>query len=165
MDVGNLRLGVISDTHGLVRPELMALLEGADAILHAGDVGDEEVIWILETIAPVHAVGGNVDGREYPARLELAFLGWNFGIEHGHLTNPRDRVGALVGTFPEADFVIYGHTHQPRMDRIGRATAINPGSAGAKRFRQPVTAGMLELTQTDFRFYLRDLEASREYRP
>ena len=165
MSEKNLRLGVISDTHGLVRPELLAFLAGADAILHAGDVGDEEVIWILETIAPVHAVGGNVDGGEYPARRELAFLGWRFGIEHGHLTNPRDRVGALLGTFPEADFVIYGHTHQPKFERVGRTAVINPGSAGAKRFRQPVTAGMLELTQTDFRFSLRDLEANREYRP
>lgn len=159
----NLRLGVISDTHGLVRPELLALLAGVDAILHAGDVGDE-VIWILETIAPVHAVAGNVDGPEYPARLEIAFLGWQFGIAHGHRVAPRDRTRALLDAFPKADFVIYGHTHEPKLERFGAQTLLNPGSAGAKRFRQPVTAGILELTREHHRLRLHDLETNQEYR-
>jgi uncharacterized protein len=159
-----IRLGIVSDTHGLVRPELRALFEGVDAILHAGDVGDEDVIWILETIAPVHAVAGNVDGLEYPERLEIAFMGRRFGIVHGHQAAPRDRTRALLDAFPDADFIIYGHTHVPKLEHIGKTTVLNPGSAGAKRFRQPVTAGILELTPEDDRWTLHDLETGQEYR-
>jgi putative phosphoesterase len=161
----HLKLGIVSDTHGLVRPELLALLEGVDAILHAGDVGDEEVIWILETIAPVHAVTGNVDGLEYPERLEVAFMGRRFGLTHGHLVAPKDRTRALLNAFPDADFVIYGHTHVPKFEKIGKTTVLNPGSAGAKRFRQPVTAGILELTPEDYRWSLHDFETGQEHRP
>jgi uncharacterized protein len=160
----NIRLGIVSDTHGLVRPELLALLTGVDAILHAGDVGKHEVIKILETIAPVHAVAGNVDGLEYPERLEITFLGRRFGLEHGHLIAPKDRTRALLSTFPDADFIIYGHTHVAKLEQIGKTTVLNPGSAGAKRFRQPVTAGILELTPEDVRWNLRDLETGQEHR-
>jgi uncharacterized protein len=154
----HLKLGVISDTHGLVRPELLTLLAGVNAILHAGDVGNHEVIRVLETIAPVHAVAGNVDGPGYPQRLEIEFMGRRFGLEHGHLMAHRERTKALVDTFPDADFIVYGHTHVAKLEQVGKTTVLNPGSAGAKRFRQPVTAGILELTPTDFTWTLHDLE-------
>ncbi len=165
MSATNIRLGIVSDTHGLVRPELLALLAGVDAILHAGDVGKYEVIEVLETIAPVHVVAGNVDGLEYPERLEITFSGRRFGLEHGHLMVPRERTEALLKTFPDADFIIYGHTHVPKLEQIGKTTVLNPGSAGAKRFRQPVTAGILELTPEDALWTLHDLETGQEHRP
>ncbi len=161
----SIRLGIVSDTHGLVRPELLALLAGVDAILHAGDVGKHEVIEKLETIAPVHAVAGNVDNPGYPERLEMEFLGRRFGLEHGHLVAPKTRTRALMRHFPDADFIIYGHTHAPKLERIGKITVLNPGSAGAKRFRQPVTAGILELTLRDTHWTLHDLETGQEHRP
>ncbi len=161
----SIRLGIVSDTHGLVRPELLALLAGVDAILHAGDVGKLEVIKILETIAPVHVVAGNVDGLEYPERLEMEFAGRRFGIEHGHRVAPKTRTQALLNAFPDADFIIYGHTHVPKLEQIGKTTVLNPGSAGAKRFRQPVTAGILELTPRGDHWTLHDLETGQEHRP
>lgn len=159
----SLRLGVVSDTHGLVRPALFELFAGVDAILHAGDVGEDDVLTDLRAIAPTHAVRGNVDGPEYPERLELNFAGWRFGIAHGHVFPGKGRTDALLHAFPDADFVLYGHTHQARLERVTResgkiVTIINPGAAGPKRFNQPVTAGILELFDDGFAWALHDLE-------
>jgi hypothetical protein len=85
-----MRLGIVSDTHGLVRPALMGA-NGVDEILHAGDVGDQEVLAILETLAPVRAVRGNVDGPDLPESLEFELAGQHFAMAHGHLFEAKNR--------------------------------------------------------------------------
>ena len=144
------RVGVVSDTHGLVRPGLLRGLAGVDAILHAGDVGGDAVLEALRALAPVHAVRGNTDGPGLPERLELTLFGWAFGLEHGHLVPARDRARRLAERMPGARVVVYGHTHVAALETLevgGRAvTALNPGACGPRRFGQALGAGVLELT-------------------
>lgn len=140
-----MRLGVVSDTHGLVRPGLLELFRGVDAILHAGDVGGGHVLEALEKIAPTHTVRGNVDGPELSERLELEFGGWRVGLAHGHLFAAQGRAAALVAAFPDAAFIVYGHTHRSARDVTGGKVILNPGSAGPRRFSLPVTAAILDL--------------------
>jgi len=128
-------IGLISDTHGLVRPEVFAAFEGVDAIFHAGDVGGREVLAILARIAPVQAVLGNTDVLDDP-RLCLHFAepvgGLTVHVSHGHelgiLTPAR-----LLERY-DADIVVFGHTHRPLVFRSGRRLVVNPGSAGPRRF-------------------------------
>jgi uncharacterized protein len=154
-----MKLGIVSDTHGLVRPALFGAFDGMDEILHAGDVGDEEVIAILETLAPVRAVRGNVDGPNLPETLEFEILGRKFAMAHGHLFAAKNRHRTLARAFPNANFILYGHTHVPVLEVVAGITVINPGSAGSKRFKQPVTCGILELTEGSDSWNLLDLEA------
>ena len=149
-----MRIGVVSDTHGLVRPGLLALLRGVDAILHAGDVGDGAVLEALGELAPVHAVRGNVDGPGLPETLALELGGRRFGLAHGHLIGAQGRERALVKLFPEAEFVVYGHTHEARLEVHGTQLVLNPGSCGPRRFSLPVTAGLLELRPAGFAWTL-----------
>ncbi len=143
-----LRIGIISDTHGLVRNGVYAAFEGVDEIVHAGDVGDPSVLTELEVLAPVHAVYGNVDGWELrgrlPESLELERLGHKVAVVHGHQWGA-PRPGELVGRFPGCSVLVFGHTHQPLIERVGDALVVNPGSAGPRRFRRPVSAALLEL--------------------
>lgn len=127
-------IGLISDTHGLLRPQVHAALSGVDVILHAGDVGRVAVLEELRTIAPVHAVYGNVDmpGPDLPASVDLQFEGITIHVSHGH------EVGAptpekLLARY-DADVVIYGHTHRASICRAGPRLAVNPGAAGPRRF-------------------------------
>jgi hypothetical protein len=143
------RLGVISDTHGLLRPEVFQAFREVDHILHAGDVGPESLLEELETIAPVTAVYGNTDGRELRgllpevARLELD--GFNIVVTHG------DRFGVptpdkLHAEFPEAEIIVFGHTHRPLLTLVDVVvTVMNPGGAGPRRFDLPASVGILEL--------------------
>lgn len=144
-----MRLGVISDTHGLLRPEVFQAFREVDHILHAGDVGPESLLEELETIAPVTAVYGNTDGRELRgllpevARLELD--GFNIVVTHG------DRFGVptpdkLHAEFPEAEIIVFGHTHRPLLTLVDVVvTVMNPGGAGPRRFDLPASVGILEL--------------------
>jgi uncharacterized protein len=159
-----MRLGIVSDTHGLVRPALFGAFDGVDEILHAGDVGDEEVTAMLETLAPVRAVRGNVDGPDLPESLEFELAGHNFAMAHGHLFAAKNRHRMLTRAFPKANFILYGHTHVPVLEVLAGITVINPGSAGSKRFQLPVTCGILELPQNGsvgetYSWNLLDLEA------
>ena len=128
-------IGLISDTHGLVRPDVFTAFEGVDAILHAGDVGGREVLAILARIAPVQAVLGNTDAQDDP-RLCLHFAepvgGLTVHVSHGHelgiLTPAR-----LLDRY-DADVIVFGHTHRPLVFRSGRRLVVNPGSAGPRRF-------------------------------
>ena len=138
-----LRVGVISDTHGLVRPEAIEALRGADVIVHAGDVGGPHVLRELGELAPVIAVRGNVDtepwAKALPDRRRLELGGANVLLLH-------DR--AIVGASPAAegvDVVVFGHSHEPLTDRQGGVLWFNPGSAGPKRFSLPVSLGVLEI--------------------
>lgn len=136
-----MRIGVISDTHGLLRPEVAKAFAGVDHILHAGDIGGPELLDELRALAPVTACAGNVDGfrcgeaRE-TARVTLA--GARFLLMH-----IRDEAGRELRREP-ADVVIFGHSHQPFDERIEGVWWFNPGSAGPRRFSLPVCVGILE---------------------
>jgi putative phosphoesterase len=135
-----LEVGVISDTHGLLRPEALAALEGAQVILHAGDVGASHVLEELGQIAPVLAVRGNTDGgwaRLLPERRHLELGGVPLLLLH-------DR--ALLGLDPVREglaLIVFGHSHQPLAEKKRRVLWFNPGSAGPRRFHLPVCVGRL----------------------
>jgi putative phosphoesterase len=144
------RLGIISDTHGLLRPEVHDVFKEVDRILHAGDVGEhgQDILDELALIAPVTAVYGNVDGgslrSKLPATVDEKIDGFRFIVTHGHeLGSPTPE--ALKEEFPEADVIVYGHTHRPLITNLPDFTVvINPGSAGPRRFRDPVTVAIME---------------------
>lgn len=126
-----MRIGLISDTHGHLRPEVFERFSGVERILHAGDVGGGAILDDLSALAPVEAVWGNTDGWAVRAAarpsLEVELEGLCFAVSHGHLVSEFDR---LVDEFPAADIIVHGHSHVPRFDRVGRAWLVNPGSAG-----------------------------------
>lgn len=144
-----MRLGVISDTHGLLRPEVFKAFEAVDHILHAGDVGPLDLLTELEALAPVAAVYGNTDGGDVRAQLpQVAALqldGFDIVVTHGdQLGSPTPQ--ALNRAFPEAQIIIYGHTHRPLLTIVDVVvTVMNPGSAGPRRFSLPPSVGILEL--------------------
>jgi hypothetical protein len=150
-----LTVGVISDTHGLVRPEAIEALRGADVILHAGDVGANHVLQELGELAPVIPVRGNVDGgwaRLLPERRRLDLGGVPVLILH-------DR--ALLGLDPAGEglrVVVFGHSHQPLAERRAGVLWFNPGSAGPRRFRLPVSVGRLVIEDGRVRHRLIRLE-------
>lgn len=131
------RLGLIADTHGLLRPQALVALEGCDRILHAGDIGEGDILEALAAIAPVEAVTGNCDDRPgLPTDRILDVGGVRILLRHGHLPEP----GAHG-----ADVAVSGHTHVPLVLRDGATLRVNPGSAGPRRFRLPVTVAILEV--------------------
>ncbi len=136
-------IGLISDTHGLVRPEVFEALDGVSQILHAGDVGPASVLAELAAIAPIRAVWGNTDapGRpELVERIEDVIDGVRIVVTHGHeLGSPTPP--KLVGAYPSADVIVYGHTHQQLVTKAARRVVVNPGAAGPRRFKlQPCVA-------------------------
>ena len=144
-----MRLGVISDTHGLLRPEVFDAFAEVDHILHAGDIGSLELLAELEALAPVTAVYGNTDGFELRNRLprvaRVELDGFDVVVTHG------DQFGSptpekLNAAFPEAQILVYGHTHRPLLTIVDVVvTVMNPGSAGPRRFKIPPSVGILEL--------------------
>ncbi len=143
-----MRVGIISDTHGLLRPEVFSAFAGVEHILHAGDVGPVDLLVELEAIAPVTAVWGNTDGWEVRgrvpevARVELA--GVRVVVVHGmQVGSPTP--AKVVAAYPDAELVVFGHSHRPVIERVGQVLAVNPGSAGPRRFRDPVTLALAEL--------------------
>lgn len=137
-------IGVISDTHGLLRPEAVAALRGSEHIIHAGDIGSPEIIPALTEIAPVTAIRGNVDHeswtKQFPATEVVELADLHFYIIHDLNAldlNPRTARFAAV---------ISGHSHQPKQETRGGVLYFNPGSAGPRRFRLPITVGRLEIT-------------------
>jgi len=137
-----MRIGLISDTHGLMRPEAARALEGSDLIVHAGDVGDPAVLTALERIAPVHAVAGNNDRTPWAKHLPQTRV-----VEAGaHLLYVLHDLSELDLDPEAAGFhaVICGHSHVPRVERRGTVLYVNPGSAGPRRFRLPVSVGTMQ---------------------
>lgn len=136
-------LGLISDTHGLLRPEAVAALQGVDQILHAGDIGAQEILQKLSEIAPVTVVRGNVDTQPWSRTLPETEM---FEAEGATIYMLHDR--ATLDLKPEAAgiaAVIYGHSHQPKIEEKNGVLYINPGSAGPGRFNLPVSVGKLEI--------------------
>ena len=136
-------IGVISDTHGLLRPEAVEALRGSDLILHAGDVGNKEILDVLAQIAPVAAVRGNVDTASWARTLPESEV-INAG---GVLVYMLHNVGQLDLKPEAAGFrvVVYGHSHQPKIEEKNGVLFFNPGSAGPRRFNKPVTVGRLKI--------------------
>lgn len=138
-------IGLISDTHGLVRPGVFTALDGVELILHAGDVGGG-VLAELAAIAPVEAVLGNTDPPGDPDlsdSIERAFDGVRVHVSHGHeLGSPRPQ--ALLDAY-DADVIVYGHTHRQLVHQHGHRWVVNPGAAGPRRFALPASVGILRL--------------------
>jgi putative phosphoesterase len=132
-------IGVISDTHGLLRPEAVAALRGADRIIHAGDIGDPAILERLSKIAPVTAVRGNVDreawAKNIPETNVLEVDGVSIYVLH--ILENLDLKPKAAGI----DAVIYGHSHIPKQEMKDGVLHFNPGSAGPRRFQRPVTIG------------------------
>ena len=144
-----MRLGVISDTHGLLRPDVFHVFEEVDHILHAGDVGKPEILIDLEAIAPVTAVYGNADPPEIRARLPQVATteldGFAIVVTHGdqfgHPTPEK-----LHAAFPRVEIIVYGHTHKPLLELVDKTvTVMNPGGAGQARFDLKPSVGIMEL--------------------
>jgi putative phosphoesterase len=143
------RLGVISDTHGLLRPEVFDVFKEIDHVLHCGDVGKWDVLVELQTLASVTAVYGNTDDlgirSKLPQLAELELDGFRLVVTHG------DQLGSptpakLHEAFPDAEIILYGHTHKPLLELVDKTvTVMNPGGAGAPRFGLLPSVGILEL--------------------
>lgn len=138
-----MRIGVISDTHGLLRPEAEAALQGVDLILHAGDVGRPEIVDQLKTIAPVFAVRGNVDTEKWALELPETSVVEADGVCLYLIHNLRQLDLSPKGA--GIDIVINGHTHQAEQWERDGVLYLNPGSAGPRRFKLPVTTAVIDL--------------------
>ena len=149
-------LGLISDTHGLLRPAAARVLRGVDRILHAGDVGREQVLHELNRIAPVTAVRGNMDAgawaRALPLTAEVEIEGVWIHMLHILDDLALDPVAAGFAA------VIYGHSHTPSVERRNGVWFINPGSAGPRRFSLPVTVARLRIADGDVEAEIVDLQ-------
>jgi putative phosphoesterase len=159
-----MKIGIISDTHGLLRAQVFELFEGVEHILHAGDVGDPDILTELEAIAPVTAVWGNVDRGDIRARVpEVARIelgGVQVVMLHGmQLGSPTPEKAAAA--HPDAGLVVFGHSHRPLIRQVGSVLAVNPGSAGPRRFKDPVTVALAELEDGRVTARLVDLDPSR----
>lgn len=141
-----MRVGLVSDTHGRLPPEVLTELAGVDRIIHAGDIGPYEILLELQRIAPVTAVCGNTDRYEIRDRVpdiaELDLMGHKVAVIHGHqLGTPTAK--RLRAALPDARVIVYGHTHQPRVDREEGVLLVNPGSASVPRLGLSPSVGIL----------------------
>ena len=134
-------IGVISDTHGLLRPEALVALQGSDRIIHAGDIGDPEILDRLSEIAPVNAVRGNVDRESWARKIPEANVLEVDGVSIYvlHILESLDLTPEAAGI----DAVVYGHSHVAKQAIKDGVLYFNPGSAGPRRFQLPVTVGKL----------------------
>lgn len=135
-----MRVGVIADTHGLLRPRVLALLAGCDRILHAGDVGGAEILSGLREIAPVDAVRGNTDSgpdaEELPPSLAGELAGLSFRMVHR-------REDVDPAWMKSLRLLVFGHSHRPELEWHGACLVLNPGSCGPRRFSYPLTLAVL----------------------
>ena len=140
-----MKVGVVSDTHGLLRPEVSPALEGVEHILHLGDVGDPAILKALKKLAPVTAIRGNVDQSgpcsKLPETEVVLFEGQYLYMLHDVHTLHLDPAAAKFAA------VLYGHSHQPSIRRHKGVLYFNPGSCGPRRFSLPVTIGLLTLKE------------------
>jgi putative phosphoesterase len=150
-----MRIGVISDTHGLLRPEVAPRLAGVAHILHGGDIGRPEVIDELRKIAPVTAIRGNVDhgawAEPYPETRTVTLDGRTVYMLHDLKALRLDPAARGI------DVVVSGHSHVPKIETVGAVLYLNPGSAGPRRFKLPITLAILEASADGIRGSLVDL--------
>lgn len=138
-----MKTAVISDTHNLLRSEAIGALQGCDLIIHAGDIGNPDILVQLSKIAPVHAVRGNNDlsspwAKDLPDLLTCTLNGWHTILIHDIADVPAD-------LDPDIKLIITGHSHKPRIEWRGDRLYVNPGSAGPRRFKLPVTLAILDI--------------------
>ncbi|AOE82754.1 metallophosphoesterase family protein [Pseudomonas sp. TCU-HL1] len=138
-----LRIGLISDTHGLLRPQALAALAGCDHILHAGDIGKPEILEALRQLAPLTAVRGNNDTQDWATKIphdaSLQLGGVSLYLVHDQADIPDDLAARGVAV------VVTGHSHKPLITERAGLLHVNPGSAGPRRFRLPVSVGLLRI--------------------
>ncbi len=155
MRTGVLRIGVISDTHGLLRPEALAALAGVDHILHAGDVGDIAILGQLEAIAPLTAIRGNIDTdgpcADLPATEAVELGGKLFFLVHSIKDLDLNPVAAGMGV------VVSGHSHKAAVEWKSDVLYLNPGSAGPRRFSLPITLAFITITPESINPILQEL--------
>jgi putative phosphoesterase len=139
-------IGLISDTHGLLRADVFTALAGVDLILHAGDVGGDDILDELSAIAPVHAVYGNTDPTDHPrlaGRIERDAAGVTIHVSHGHeVGSPTPE--KLLATYT-SDVIVYGHTHRALIARYDQRLVVNPGAAGPRRFHLLPSVALLRV--------------------
>jgi putative phosphoesterase len=149
MSTRDLLVGVISDTHGLLRPQAVDALRGVDLIIHAGDVGDPAVLDPLRALAPTFAVRGNVDqggwAEQLPARAIVGVRGRSFYVLH--IVDELDRDPPAAGF----SAVIFGHSHKPSIATRDGVLYLNPGSAGPRRFSLPVSVARVRVSAGELR--------------
>ena len=134
-----MKIGIISDTHGLLRPEVLLALNGCEAILHAGDINSQNIIDELEKLAPVYVVRGNNDkewAEHLPFFLDFEIAGLRVFMTHKKTDLPDD--------LSPYDLVVFGHSHKFEESHRGKTLLLNPGSCGPRRFNQPITLAILE---------------------
>jgi putative phosphoesterase len=148
-------IGLISDTHGLLRPQAMRALDGSDLIIHAGDVGDPEILEALKTLAPVFAVRGNVDTDQWaldlPETEVIEMDPATIYVLHDVHALDLDPVAAGF------QIIVSGHSHKPARSEKGGVLFLNPGSAGPRRFDLPVTVARLNMSQQPWKADFVDL--------
>lgn len=135
-----MKIGIISDTHGLLRPEVLSALNGCEAILHAGDVCRQEILDELEKIAPVYVVRGNNDkewAENIPVLLDFEIAGLRVFMTHKKTDLPDD--------LSPYDLVVFGHSHKYEESHRGKTLLLNPGSCGPRRFNQPITLAIMDI--------------------
>jgi putative phosphoesterase len=151
------RIEIISDTHGLLRPEAEQRLAGVDHIVHAGDIGRPGIVEALRRIAPVTAIRGNVDSgewvREYPDTTLLRLAGKSIYILHD-LKTLQANLGAGI------DVIVSGHSHTPKIETVRGVLYLNPGSAGRRRFKLPITLATLDVMPDGLRPEIHDVGAA-----
>lgn len=144
-----IKLGLISDTHGLLRTKVHSVFKGVDVILHAGDVCGDDILHELRTIAPVHAVAGNCDppgDPDLPLSFEHTFESVKLHMSHGHELG-RPKPEQMLKQYPDADVIVYGHTHHQLIFECSGCMVVNPGSAGARRFNMPPSVAVMTIDQ------------------
>ena len=135
-----MKIGVLSDTHGLLRPEVLSALAGCEVILHGGDINRQEILEELAKLAPVHVVRGNNDkewAESIPMFLDFELVGLRVYMAHKKKDLPAD--------LSAYDLVVYGHSHKYEETRQGNTLLLNPGSCGPRRFNQAITLAVLEI--------------------
>ena len=139
-----MRVGIISDTHGLLRPEAIRHLAGTDHIIHAGDIGAPEVIEGLRRIAPTTAIRGNIDAgvwaKDYPDTELVVLGGRTLYVLHNVEELKLDPAASRI------DVIISGHSHRPKIRTKGGVLYVNPGSAGPRRFKLPITLALISIS-------------------
>jgi putative phosphoesterase len=153
-----IRIGLISDTHGLLRPEALDVLRGSDFIVHAGDIG-EGVLEPLSTLAPVTAVRGNNDRAPWAARIaETEIL--RFGQVTLHMLHDLADLAIDPGA-AGVDVVVTGHSHRPKIERRSGVLYVNPGSAGPVRFNLPISVALMQVSGKEVSVRIVELESLR----
>jgi putative phosphoesterase len=148
-----MKLGVLSDTHGLLRQEVLNHLQGCDAILHGGDINNQGILNTLSSVAPLYVVRGNND-KEWATELPL-FINEEIAGIHVYMTHKKKGLPADLNPF---DLVIVGHTHRYEMQRVGNTVLLNPGSCGPRRFNQAITMALMTVENEQIKVQRIDIE-------